>query len=87
MASPLYLPHFLQSELQSGDTIEEINLHLQEKDWLTIGLVDEEITSFFPKHDDVNSQTGECEKDKFAEPALDCYILSKSLQATSNLTR
>jgi hypothetical protein len=35
----LYLPDFLESELQSGDDIQVINKRLLGKNWLTTGLV------------------------------------------------
>ena len=62
----LYIPDFLESDLKSGDTIQEINLRLQEKNWLTTGLVDE-ISSLFPTSVDVDLSTGERDKAKFVE--------------------
>jgi hypothetical protein len=61
----LYVPEFLESELQSGDDIQVINQHLMCKNWLTPGLV-EEITSLFPRTADITSESGERNKEMFA---------------------
>ena len=55
----LYLPDFLESELQSGDDIQVMNQHLLGKNWLMMGLV-EAISSLFPKAADITSNSEEC---------------------------
>jgi hypothetical protein len=62
----LYLPDFLESELQSGDDIQVINKRLLGKNWLTTGLV-EEISSLFPKAADISSSSGERNKEMFVD--------------------
>jgi hypothetical protein len=70
-APTLYIPDVLQSELDSGDSLEDINARLKQKNWLTTALVDE-ITSLFPSAADVDTTTGERDKAKFVE---NCEIL------------
>jgi hypothetical protein len=66
LSPTLYIPNFLEPELQSGVDIQEINLHLQEKNWLRTGLIIDEITTaLFPTGSGVNLCTGEGDKDKF----------------------
>jgi hypothetical protein len=58
-----------------GDDIQEIKLHLQEKKWLTTGLIDE-ITALFPTAGDVSQspQTGEHDKAKFVENCHELFV-------------
>ena len=62
--SIVYLPEWLGSELESGDPFDVIKERIQNKNWLTDGLV-AEITAAFPTADDVQVGTGVRDKDKF----------------------
>jgi hypothetical protein len=44
---PIFIPEFLESELHTGDTFEDIQDHLQGKNWLSTGLVNK-LISLFP---------------------------------------
>ena len=62
--SPLFLPDWLEPELESGDLLDDIKARIQSKNWLTEGLL-AEITSAFPTANDVQLGTGVRNKDKF----------------------
>ena len=62
--SILYLPEWLGRELESGDPLDVIKERIQNKNWLTDGLV-AEITDAFPTADDVQVGTGLRDKDRF----------------------
>ncbi len=70
----------MESELLSDDSFEDIRDGIQGKNWLTPGLVNE-ITALLPLATDVNTQTGERNKDRFADNCLllfpkDCIFAS-----------
>jgi hypothetical protein len=76
VSSPLCIPDFLEAELKSGDAIQEINLRLQEKNWLTTGII-AEISSLFPTAVDVNPSTGERDEAKFVENCQPLFPLGR----------
>ena len=66
---PIDIPDFVEHELSTGDSLEDIRARLQSMNWLSADLV-EEITSLFPSTAHVNALTGERDKDIFAEKCL-----------------
>jgi hypothetical protein len=68
---PVFIPDFFESELLSGDLFEDIQDHLQGKNWLSTGLVNKIIT-LYPTTTDVNPHTRECDKDCFTD---NCNLL------------
>jgi hypothetical protein len=72
----LYIPDFLEAELQSQDDLTVIRDCLQGKNWLTKGLVDE-IIQMFPKSDDIDPTTGERDQTKFSESCSKLFPLDR----------
>jgi hypothetical protein len=66
---PIYIPDFMESELLSDDPFEDIRDRIQGMNWLSTGLVNK-ITALYPTAADVNPQTGERDKDSFADNCL-----------------
>ena len=69
-----YIHNFLDLVLQSGGDIQDINIWLQEKNWLTPGLIDE-ISTLFPTASDVNPSTGEHDKDTFVVNCNELFLV------------
>jgi hypothetical protein len=68
---PIFIPGFMESELLSDDPFEDIRDRIQgTKNWLSTGLLVNEITTLYPTAADVNTQTGERDKDHFADNCL-----------------
>jgi hypothetical protein len=73
MASPTtYTPNLLAAELEYDDDLIKIRDHLQGKDWLTNGLVDE-ITVSFPNSNDIDPMTGARDQTRFSENCLKLF--------------
>jgi hypothetical protein len=68
----VYIPNFLEAELETGDELIDIRDHLQHMNWLTEGLV-YKITHFPMQHDDIDPETGGRDRTNFAENCMKLF--------------